>query len=185
LRRSFSSLPQGAFLPEFVLSTDQLHIEVSVTKQRLRLLLGEDVVATYRVSTSRYGCGQRAGSQCTPLGAHVIAESIGANTTPGTVFVGREPTGEVWSEALAAAEPGRDWILSRILWLAGTEPGINQGSNSEGSCDSQDRYIYIHGTSDLEPLGVPLSHGCVRMNLHEVTELADRVAVGTHVSIVP
>jgi len=167
------------------LSTDKLHIEVSVTKQRLQLLQGNEVIASYRVSTSRYGCGQRAGSQCTPLGEHVIAESIGADATPGTVFVGREPTGEVWSAALDAAEPGRDWILSRILWLSGTEPGINQGSNADGSCDSHDRYIYIHGTSDLEPLGVPLSHGCIRMNLHEVVELAARVAPGTCVSIVP
>jgi len=167
------------------LSTDELHIEVSVTKQRVQLLQGDEVVASYRASTSRYGCGQRAASQCTPLGEHVITASIGAGAAPGTVFIGRELSGEVWSEALDTAEPGRDWILSRILWLSGSEPGINQGSNAEGSCDSHDRYIYIHGTSDLEPLGVPLSHGCVRMNLHDVIGLADRAPVGTRVSIVP
>ncbi len=167
------------------MSENQLRIEVCIIRQRLELLDGDELVAGYRVSTSRYGCGQRENSQCTPLGEHAVAEMVGDGAAPGTVFTGREPTGEVWSEALDRAEPGRDWILSRILWLEGKEPGFNQGSNDEGSCDSHDRYIYIHGTSDLEPLGVPLSHGCVRMNLNDVIDLYDRVVPGTPVRIFP
>jgi hypothetical protein len=167
------------------LNSKQLSIEVSITRQRVQLWQQDELLATYRASTSRFGCGQREGSQCTPLGEHVIAEKVGDAAEPGAVFVGREPTGETWTETLDAQEPGRDWILSRILWLAGTEPGVNQGEVDEYSCDSKDRYIYIHGTSDLKPLGVPLSHGCVRMNLHEVIELYSRVTVGTRVVIVP
>ena len=167
------------------MNSKQLSIEVSITRQRVKLWQQDELLATYRASTSRFGCGQREGSQCTPLGEHIIAEKVGDAAEPGAVFVGREPTGEIWTETLDAQEPGRDWILSRILWLAGTEPGVNQGEGDEHSCDSKERYIYIHGTGDLEPLGVPLSHGCVRMNLHEVIELYSRVTVGTRVVIVP
>lgn len=166
------------------MSSKQLSVEVSITRQRIQLWQQGELLASYRASTSRFGCGQREGSQCTPLGEHVIAEKVGDSAEPGAVFVGRELTGEIWTEGLDAQEPGRDWILSRILWLAGTEPGVNKGQSDEYACDSKDRYIYIHGTSDLEPLGVPLSHGCVRMNLHEVIELYSRVTVGTRVVIV-
>ena len=162
-----------------------IEVEISVTSQRLQVLDGDNIVAAYRVSTSQYGCGQRGGSQCTPLGKHRVSEKFGDGADSGTVFVGREATGELWSEMLNAAGPERDWILSRILWLEGCEAGVNQGSNDEGSCDSKDRYIYIHGTSPLEPLGVPGSHGCIRMGIDDVIELYDRLAVGTQVNIVP
>jgi len=98
----------------------------------------------------------------------------------GTVFIGRRPTGEVWSPELAAQYPGRDWILSRILWLSGCEPGVNR----LGNCDTMQRYIYIHGTPDSEPMGVPLSHGCIRMRNADVMALFDAVPVGTAVTII-
>lgn len=162
-----------------------MSVEISITRQRLQVLDDGNVIAAYRVSTSQYGSGQRSGSQCTPLGKHLISKKVGDGAESGTVFVARKPTGEVWSEMLSAANPERDWILSRILWLEGCELEINQGSNAEGSCDSKDRYIYIHGTSPLEPLGVPRSHGCVRMDVDDVIDLYDRLAEGTQVNIIP
>jgi len=157
-----------------------LRIEVSLTRQRLQLLDGAEVVAEYRVSTSRFGVMGREHSQCTPTGMHVVDEMFGAGEPPLMAFTGRVATGDIWSEELDTEEPDRDWILSRIMWLAGTEPGVNQG---EG-CDSKSRYIYIHGTTPLEPMGVPRSHGCVRMDPVEVIDLFDRVKPGTSVNLI-
>jgi lipoprotein-anchoring transpeptidase ErfK/SrfK len=98
---------------------------------------------------------------------------------PRSVFVGRRPTGEIWSPELAALHPDRDWILTRILWLSGLEPGRNR----LGNVDSMRRYIYIHGTPDDQPMGVPASHGCVRMRNDELIELFNLVAPGTEVLI--
>jgi hypothetical protein len=109
----------------------------------------------------------------------VIRAKIGAGEPTGAVFVGRRPTGEVWSPELALCHPTRDWILSRILWLSGTEIGQNR----LGAVDSMRRYIYIHGTPETEPMGVPASHGCIRMRSRDVIELFDRVKVGTPVQI--
>jgi len=145
------------------------------------LLAGDEVRAEYLVSTSAYGPGEREGSQCTPRGAHTVDELIGDGAEPGAVFVGREPTGEVWSEQLNVEHPGRDWILSRIIWLSGSEPGVNQG----GDVDTKNRYIYIHGTTPDAPMGVPCSHGCVRMEMHEVIELFEQVEQGMSVQINP
>ncbi|HHO69727.1 MAG TPA: L,D-transpeptidase, partial [Gammaproteobacteria bacterium] len=129
--------------------------------------------------TARNGAGEQEGSECTPRGRHRIRACIGAGCAPGTVFLGRRPTGEVYSEALAAREPGRDWILSRILWLCGEEPGRNR----LGEVDSMRRFIYIHGCPDSEPVGEPRSHGCIRMTNRDVIDLFDRVAPGTPVLI--
>lgn len=104
---------------------------------------------------------------------------IGDGCPPNTVFVGRRPTGEIYDAALADAHPGRDWILTRILWLAGLEPGRNQG----GDRDTRGRYIYIHGTPDRTPLGVTGSRGCIRMRNADVIDLFGRVRVGTRVDI--
>ena len=101
----------------------QRTIEIDITRQRLWLRDGEQVLRDYLVSTSRYGPGERYGSQCTPRGRHVIRARIGAGLPNGAVLAGRRPTGEIYSIALAQAYPGRDWILSRILWLSGLEPG--------------------------------------------------------------
>lgn len=157
-----------------------MRIEISLAEQVLRLF-GDDgrLVRTWPVSTAANGPGEREGSGCTPRGRHVVRARIGAGAPAGAVFRGRRPTGEVWSPELAARHPGRDWILSRILWLSGREPGFNR----LGGVDSMRRYIYIHGTPDDQPMGVPLSHGCVRMRNADVIELFDLVPPGTEVLI--
>ncbi|MEM7082751.1 MAG: L,D-transpeptidase [Pseudomonadota bacterium] len=133
----------------------------------------------FPVSTAARGAGQRHGSLQTPLGQHIVRARIGAGVAPDTVFVGRRATGEIWTPALHAAHPGRDWILTRILWLSGTE----RGRNRMGEVDSMRRYIYIHGTPAVEPMGVPASHGCVRMRNAALIWLFDRTDVGTVVTI--
>jgi len=158
-----------------------LAIRVSLTRQHLTLLEGGAVCATYPVSTSRHGPGERAGSLCTPRGAHVVRARIGAGAPAGTVFRARRATGEICTADLVRAHPGRDWILTRILWLSGLE----RGRNRLGLVDSMRRYIYIHGTPDSEPMGVPFSHGCIRMRNRDIMELFDRVPAGTFVYITP
>lgn len=154
-------------------------IEIDLDQQRLLLRDGERVLLDCPVSTAANGPGERAGSECTPRGEHVIAEKIGAGCAPGTVFVERRPTGELWSPALAAAAPGRDFILTRILWLDGCEPGRNRG----GEVDTRARYIYIHGAPDDAKMGVPGSRGCIRMRNADVIRLFDLVEIGTRVLI--
>lgn len=157
-----------------------MNIEISIPDQTLALC--DDTgrtLAVYPVSTARNGAGEAKDSGCTPRGGHVVRAKIGASQPVGTVFVGRRPTGEIWTPELAAQNPDRDWILTRILWLSGREPGFNR----LGDCDSMQRFIYIHGTPDTEPMGVPLSHGCIRMRNADVVDLFERVPVGTGVSI--
>jgi L,D-transpeptidase YbiS len=150
-----------------------------VARQQLHLMLDGATLRSYPVSTALNGVGEHNGSGCTPRGLHHVRAKVGAGCAPGTVFVGRRATGEIYSSALAAQHPGRDWILSRILWLTGCEPGFNRG----GTVDTLRRYIYIHGCPDDCPMGVPLSHGCVRMANADVIDLFDRVVVGTRVCI--
>jgi hypothetical protein len=154
----------------------QIHIDLS--RQQLQLLEAEQ---SYRfsVSTALNGPGERLGSGCTPRGRHRIRAKIGGGCPSGTVFVGRRATGEIYTPDLALAQPDRDWILTRILWLCGEQPGFNR----LGDRDSMQRFIYIHGTPDSEPMGQPLSHGCIRMRNDELIWLFDRVAVGTVVQI--
>ncbi len=156
---------------------DYLHIDLG--RQRLQLRQGGRVRAEYPVSTALEGAGEGYGSEQTPRGWHRVRARIGAGCAAGTVFVARRPTGEVYSESLARAHPQRDWILSRILWLCGDEPGKNR----LGRVDSMRRYIYIHGCPDSEPMGVARSHGCVRMRNADIIELFDRVTVGMPVLI--
>jgi len=156
-------------------------LRIILTEQRLEVLDGGQGRSGYPVSTSRFGPGERQGSGCTPRGRHIVRARIGAGLPAAAVLRGRRPTGEVWTPALAAGQPGRDWILSRILWLSGVEPGRNR----LGEVDTMRRYIYIHGTPDSEPMGVPFSHGCIRMRNADVIELFDRVDAGTEVDIVP
>lgn len=136
-------------------------------------------IRSFAVSTARFGAGQQSGSLQTPLGNHVIRAKIGSGEPEGAVFVGRRPTGEVWTSSLHAQHPDRDWILTRILWLSGTEPGVNR----LGNVDTMRRYIYIHGAPECEPLGHPASHGCVRMHNKDLIWLFDWVEVGTPVTI--
>lgn len=157
-----------------------MRIEVSLSHQELALF-GDDgaCIRRYPVSTAARGAGELRDSGCTPRGRHVVRAKIGAGMPAGTVFRARRPTGERWSPELAAAQPGRDWILSRILWLSGCEPGRNR----LGAVDSMRRYIYIHGTGDDQPMGEPRSHGCIRMRNRDIVELFELVAAGTEVSI--
>jgi GNAT superfamily N-acetyltransferase len=122
----------------------------------------------------------RTGSGCTPRGRHLVRAKVGAGETANTVFVGRRPTGEIWSPELAAQFPGRDWILTRILWLSGREPGCNR----LGEVDTMRRYIYLHGSPDSSIMGVPGSHGCVRLRNDDIIELFDLVPAYTPVDIV-
>lgn len=154
-------------------------IEIDLARQRLTLLRAASPQQSWPVSTALLGAGERWGSQQTPRGRHVVRARIGAGLPAGAVLVGRRPTGETWSPALARAHPGRDWILSRILWLSGVE----RGRNRLGELDTMRRYIYIHGAPDDAPMGVPASHGCIRMRNDDVMELFDLVPVGTEVVI--
>jgi hypothetical protein len=155
-------------------------IRVSIPDQTLELRDDEGrTVRRYAVSTARNGPGERRGSHCTPRGRHVVRAKIGAGAALNTVFVGRRVTGEVWSPELAEQHPGRDWILSRILWLSGCEPGFNR----LGDVDTMRRYIYIHGSPDTLPMGVPSSIGCVRMHNADIIELFELVPPRTPVEI--
>ena len=154
-------------------------ILVRLAEQRLYLWRDARLLRAFAVSTASNGPGEQAGSGCTPRGRHVIRAKIGTDCPPGTVFVGRRPTGEHYSAALQARFPARDWILTRILWLSGLEPGRNR----LGQVDTMRRYIYIHGAPDLAPMGVPGSHGCIRMHNADVIFVFNQVAVGTPVLI--
>ena len=147
------------------------HLHISLTDQTLTLFEDEVPIAHYLVSTALKGAGEQCGSEQTPRGHHIIRARIGKDAPRGAVFRGRRPTGEVWTPTLHEAHPGRDWILTRILWLSGAEPGRNR----LGNCDTMRRYIYIHGTPDSEPMGEPLSHGCIRMRSDDIMDLFDRV----------
>ncbi len=154
-------------------------IEISLAEQLLRLHEGDAVLLEAPVSTAANGPGEQSGSGCTPRGWHVVRARIGAGSAPNTVFVGRRPTGEMLTPELRAAAPERDWILTRILWLSGLE----RGRNRLGKVDTMRRYIYIHGTPDEELLGVPASHGCIRMRNADIMALFERVPAGTRVLI--
>ena len=157
-----------------------MSIRVSLGEQRLELLGLAGTVHSYAISTSRYGAGEMRESLKTPRGRHLVRAKIGAGQPVNAVFRGRRPTGEIYSAELAAAHPDRDWILTRILWLSGTEVGRNR----LGNVDTMRRYIYIHGAPDEAMLGTPASIGCIRMSNHDVVDLFAAVPVGTVVDIV-
>ena len=155
-------------------------IRVSIPDQTL--MLADDqgrALGTYPVSTATQGAGEQRGSHCTPRGQHIVRAKIGAGAPVNAVFVGRRPTGEIWTPELAARYPDRDWILTRILWLSGCEIGVNR----LGEVDTMRRYIYIHGTPETVELGRPGSIGCIRMRNSDLVELFDLVPAGTPVEI--
>jgi lipoprotein-anchoring transpeptidase ErfK/SrfK len=157
-----------------------MYIKISIQQQTLTMLDDQhEVLAQYVVSTAANGVGCEKDSGCTPLGAHIIRAKIGEGAPENTVFVGRRPTGEICTPELIATFPSRDWILTRILWLSGTEVGKNR----LGNVDTMQRYIYIHGTPDNTAMGQVGSHGCVRMRNADIIELFDMVEVGTPVLI--
>ena len=158
----------------------QTVIEINLTEQKLRLFDEGTERSCYSISSALNGPGEEMGSGCTPRGKHRIRIAIGHGCAVNTVFVGRRKSGEIYSKTLATLYPERDWVLTRILWLTGCEPGHNRG----GRVDSLRRYIYIHGCPDSEPMGRPQSHGCIRMRNNELIELFEQVAAGTAVEIV-
>ena len=160
------------------------HLVINIAQQTLTFYEYDKEVTQYTVSTAKNGIGSQQDSGCTPLGKHFIAKKIGTDEPINAVFIGRVPTGEIYSAELGKQYLERDWILSRILWLSGLEEGLNKGSNSQGGCDTYQRYIYIHGTPDSEPMGAPLSHGCIRMRNEDIMELFEQVKEGTAVKII-
>lgn len=157
-----------------------MKINIHIPAQTLELFNDNGaLLKRYAVSTAANGAGEENGSYCTPRGRHIIRAKIGAGQPVNAVFVKRRPTGEIYTPELGAAFPGRDWILTRILWLSGCEPGFNRLGNR----DTMRRYIYLHGTPDSTVLGKPGSKGCVRLRNADLLELFDLIAVGTEVNL--
>ena len=150
----------------------QHKIVISTRDQKLALLDRGTLLATYPVSTSKFGLGDRPGSRFTPLGQLQVAEKIGDNAPPGTVFKDRRRTGEV----VLANSPGRDPIVTRILWLRGLE-----AQNAQAF----DRCIYIHGTPEEKTIGRPASYGCIRMKASDIAVLYNQIPVRALVQIIP
>ncbi len=154
-----------------------MHIEIDLAAQSLRLYEESRLLRQYAVSTAAAGIGEQQGSMKTPRGLHTVRAMIGEGLPSGSVLRGRRATGEIHTPALGAQFPERDWTLSRIIWLSGCQPGFNR----LGTVDTLRRYIYIHGTPDDQPMGVPASHGCVRMRNTDVIELFALIRPGTPV----
>jgi lipoprotein-anchoring transpeptidase ErfK/SrfK len=168
----FVLLVTNAITPDFFL-------DIAVSEQRLAIVDQGLVKRSYPISTAKNGIGEKRGSECTPAGWHKVRAKIGSDRPLNSVFIGRRPTGEIYDEALAKQYPGRDWILTRILWLGGLEAGKNR----YGDVDTCWRYIYIHGTPDEQEIGSPASHGCIRMKNDDIMDLFDRMGVGVKVVI--
>ena len=157
-----------------------MKIRVSGANQTLTLFDQHGLVLKeYSVSTGKAGVGEISGSYQTPRGRHLIRAKFGAGQAVNTVFVRRRPTGEIWTPALYDEFPGRDWILTRILWLSGCEPSRNR----LGCVDTMRRYVYIHGSPESAEMGKPGSHGCIRMRNSDIIELFDLVPCYTEVEI--
>jgi len=154
-------------------------IKIIANTQQLLLFDGARLIRNYSIGTAKKGLGEIRGSEMTPRGWHQVRLKIGAGCLINTVFVARRPTGEIYDKNLAARFPNRDWILTRILWLTGLEPGINRF----GSNDTLRRYIYIHGCPDEIELGKPSSHGCIRMRNKDIIDLFDLVPTDIRVLI--
>lgn len=156
-----------------------VRIEVNIRKQRLQVFDDRLELRSYSVSTAKNGVGEAWGSEKTPRGKHIVRAKIGHGCLANTVFVGRRPTGEIYTPALKESYPERDWILTRIFWLSGLEPGKNR----LGHVDTMRRYIYIHGSPDEAVMGKPGSRGCIRMHNHDIIDLFELISVGTLVLI--
>jgi len=154
-------------------------IDISISIQRLSLIRDGQVLQTYPISSAKNGTGELIGSECTPTGWHCIRAKIGDGQPECSVFVGRRPTGEIYNPELQRQYPQRDFVLTRILWLGGIEPGKNR----YGRVDSTWRYIYIHGCPDQFVDGTPSSHGCIRMKNQDLIELFNHATVGQKVFI--
>ncbi len=154
-------------------------IKVQIATQKMSVYKDGQLVRQYDVSTAKNGAGEMFGSEQTPRGLHIIRAKIGDGCAPNTVFVGRRPTGELYTPELRTQFPNRDWILTRIFWLSGLE----RGKNRIGKVDTMRRYIYIHGTPDDVKMGIPGSRGCIRMRNNDIIELFSLIPVGTQIEI--
>lgn len=156
-------------------------IVVSIKKQTLQVFnfSTHQMIKDYRIATAKNGPGEKSGSECTPRGKHVIRAKIGDAEKINSVFIGRRPTGEIYQPQLKKDHPKRDWILTRLLWLSGCEVGINR----LGNVDTMQRYVYIHGCPDEDPMGIPSSHGCIKMRNTDIIELFEMIPVYTTVII--
>lgn len=154
-------------------------IVISTPMQRMQCYEEDVLYRHFCVSTGKNGVGELSGSECTPRGWHAVHKIIGQDHPTNSVFVARQWTNEIYSAALAKQFPNRDWILTRIIQLEGLEEGRNKG----GMVDTLSRYIYIHGTPDTTKLGIPGSHGCIRMNNQEIIELANWIKPGVKIYI--
>src|ERR1700676_1112865 len=172
---AFSPAPQNAVpavvatpTPAPVLETQ---LVVSIPEQKLAVVVNDKVYKSYKISTSRYGEGDALGSWCTPIGRLAVATKIGGSVPFGGVFQGRRYTGEV----LSINAPGRDPIVSRIIWLRGLEYTTRNAFH---------RCIYIHGTPEEDALGKKASYGCIRMRSSDIIEVFNWITIGTGVAIV-
>lgn len=156
-----------------------MHLIIHLSQQILVCYEGTKALQTYAISTGINGYGEEKNSGKTPRGLHIVRAKIGENLPINSVLRGRRPTGEIYNASLAAQYPNRDWILSRILWLSGCEIGKNR----LGNVDTMQRYIYLHGTPDSEPMGVPASHGCIRLHNADMISLFNRVPLACKVDI--
>lgn len=156
-----------------------MKIEISVSEQQLNLIEASKILKSYSISTAKKGMGCEKNSEKTPLGKHRIRAMIGKDEPINSIFVGRRKTGEIYNQQLAKQYPNRDWILTRIIWLSGKEIGKNR----LGNLDSMQRYIYIHGTPDTEPMGIAKSHGCIRMRNEDLIELFNNITLDILVNI--
>lgn len=162
------------------MNTDvSVYLHISITRQEMTWREQGKTQHTWLVSTAKHGPGERKNSGCTPRGWHKVRAKIGEGQSVGTVFKGRRPTGEIYDPSWEIVFPERDWILTRILWLGGMEPGFNR----YGEVDTTWRYIYIHGSPDLGVTGVPASHGCIRMRNIDIIHLFSLVPIGMYVLI--
>ena len=171
LTRALCFLLVAIFISSCAAPDSQHQILVSVRDQKLALLEQGTLLATYPVSTSKFCVGDRCGSYGTPLGRFAVAQKIGDGAPIGAVFKDRRRTGEI----VAANSPGRDPIVTRIIWLRGLEP---QNANAYR------RMIYIHGTPEERNIGHPASYGCIRMCSRDIVHLYDLVGQGAQVTIV-
>lgn len=159
----------------------QLYAVVAIEAQRLYLMQDGRLLKAYPVSTSAFGPGEQEGSNQTPLGLHKVKQKFGDGEPQGMVFKARKPTGRIAEIISEPKDVPEDDVTTRILWLDGMEPGVNQG----GKVDSYKRYIYIHGTPEEGLIGRPASHGCVRMLNADVVDVFNKLPEGTLVYITP
>ena len=152
---------------------------VSIENQKMYRIQSKDIIETYDISTSKYGIGNQMGSNKTPTGLHKINSKYGHKTPVNGRMIGRVFYGQIAKIFSDTTTSKTDDITSRILWLEGLENRINKGDN----IDSYKRYIYIHGTSEEGRIGIPSSHGCIRMKNKDVIDLFNEVAIGTFVLI--